>query len=270
MRSRAAGSAAWLSLGGAVAGSAVGSRRVMVSPPPGVVSGSRLPPMASASPRDRARPSPTPVALPRSPRRWNGRKTRSRSAVGMPGPWSMTRISTVPACSLAAIIGGWSGGLWRSALDSRMARMRSTRAGSSWISASASGTWMATLAADGPRSSAALATASAVLSGWGLVPRTLPAAGSCPAGSPPAARADRGTRRRWREVRRGRHRRSGALLVGITPPRRSASHEQIGEIAKVTTARLADLDLDGLILYDIDNETDRNPDDRPFQYLPTT
>lgn len=62
---------------------------------------------------------------------------------------------------------------------------------------------------------------------------------------------------------------SGALLVGITPPRRSASHDQIGEIAKVTMTRLADLDLDGLILYDIDDESDRNPDERPFPYLPT-
>ena len=62
---------------------------------------------------------------------------------------------------------------------------------------------------------------------------------------------------------------SGILLVGITPPRRSASPERAGEIAAVTTARLADVDLDGLILYDIDDESDRNPEDRPFPYLPT-
>jgi hypothetical protein len=79
-----------------------------------------------------------------------------------------------------------------------------------------------------------------------------------------AASADRPS---LREVLAGAH--SGALLVGITPPRRSASHDQIGEIAKVTMARLADLDLDGLILYDIDDESDRNPDERPFPYLPT-
>ncbi|HZO65265.1 MAG TPA: 5,10-methylenetetrahydrofolate reductase [Kribbellaceae bacterium] len=62
---------------------------------------------------------------------------------------------------------------------------------------------------------------------------------------------------------------SGVLLVGITPPRRSASHEQVGEIAKVTMARLAHLNLDGLVLYDIDDESDRNADERPFPYLPT-
>jgi hypothetical protein len=62
---------------------------------------------------------------------------------------------------------------------------------------------------------------------------------------------------------------SGVLLVGITPPRRSASAAQAGEIARVTMNRLADVKLDGLVLYDIDDESDRNPDDRPFPYLPT-
>ncbi|NUT32041.1 MAG: 5,10-methylenetetrahydrofolate reductase [Hamadaea sp.] len=63
--------------------------------------------------------------------------------------------------------------------------------------------------------------------------------------------------------------REGALLFGITPPRQSASPEKIGEVAAVTLARLEPLDLDGLVLYDIDDESDRNPDERPFPYLPT-
>jgi hypothetical protein len=62
---------------------------------------------------------------------------------------------------------------------------------------------------------------------------------------------------------------SGMLLAGITPPRRSASPEQMRDIAAVTLARLAPLDLDGLALYDIDDEGDRNPAERPFPYLPT-
>jgi hypothetical protein len=62
---------------------------------------------------------------------------------------------------------------------------------------------------------------------------------------------------------------SGILLVGITPPRQSASAAQAAEIARVTMARLADVRLDGLVLYDIDDESDRNPDERPFPYLPT-
>ncbi|GLY01526.1 5,10-methylenetetrahydrofolate reductase [Actinoplanes sp. NBRC 101535] len=63
--------------------------------------------------------------------------------------------------------------------------------------------------------------------------------------------------------------RGGVLLFSITPPRRSATAERIKEIATVTLDRLGGLDLDGLILYDIDDESDRNPDERPFPYLPT-
>jgi hypothetical protein len=59
------------------------------------------------------------------------------------------------------------------------------------------------------------------------------------------------------------------LLVGITPPRGNVSPARADEIAAVTTARLAEVDLDGLVLYDIDDESDRNPADRPFPYLPT-
>jgi len=61
---------------------------------------------------------------------------------------------------------------------------------------------------------------------------------------------------------------SGMLLFGITPPRQSASPERVREIAAVTMGRLAPLDLDGLALYDIDDESDRNPAQRPFPYLP--
>jgi hypothetical protein len=62
---------------------------------------------------------------------------------------------------------------------------------------------------------------------------------------------------------------SDILLVGLTPPRRSAPDTRVKEIAAVTMARLDGLDLDGLVLYDIDDESDRNPDERPFPYLPT-
>jgi len=62
---------------------------------------------------------------------------------------------------------------------------------------------------------------------------------------------------------------SGILFVGITPPRRSASSAQVDEIARITLARLSSLELDGLVLYDIDDEGDRNSNERPFPYLPT-
>ncbi len=59
------------------------------------------------------------------------------------------------------------------------------------------------------------------------------------------------------------------LLLGLTPPRASVSAAEAAQIASVTLARLDGLDLDGLVLYDIDDESDRNPDQRPFPYLPT-
>ncbi|BCJ44981.1 hypothetical protein GCM10010168_84450 [Actinoplanes ianthinogenes] len=63
--------------------------------------------------------------------------------------------------------------------------------------------------------------------------------------------------------------RSGVLLFSITPPKRSTAEERIKEIAEVTLERIGGLDLDGLILYDIDDESDRNPDERPFPFLAT-
>ena len=62
---------------------------------------------------------------------------------------------------------------------------------------------------------------------------------------------------------------SGVVLFGITPPRLSTTPERIREITAATLARLDLLDVDGLALYDIDDESDRNPAERPFPYLPT-
>jgi Methylenetetrahydrofolate reductase len=62
---------------------------------------------------------------------------------------------------------------------------------------------------------------------------------------------------------------TGLLLFGMTPPRRSSTHEERQRIAGVMLERLAPLDLDGLVLYDIADETDRNAHQRPFPYLPT-
>jgi hypothetical protein len=61
----------------------------------------------------------------------------------------------------------------------------------------------------------------------------------------------------------------GALLLGVVPPRLTTGPERVREIAEATLARLKSLDVDGLALYDIDDESDRNPAERPFPYLPT-
>lgn len=64
-------------------------------------------------------------------------------------------------------------------------------------------------------------------------------------------------------------RRSGILLFGLTPPRLSTAPAETARIAELTVARLAPLDLDGLVLYDIAEEGDRTAEARPFPYLPT-
>jgi hypothetical protein len=59
------------------------------------------------------------------------------------------------------------------------------------------------------------------------------------------------------------------LLFALTPPRLSTSPQQAQEIADVTVERLRPLGLDGLVLYDIDDESDRGAGERPFPFLPT-
>jgi hypothetical protein len=70
-------------------------------------------------------------------------------------------------------------------------------------------------------------------------------------------------------VRRIREGESGFLIFAVTPPRLATARDRAQQIADATTARLANLDLDGLILYDIDDETSRNPTQRPFPFTAT-
>lgn len=59
------------------------------------------------------------------------------------------------------------------------------------------------------------------------------------------------------------------LLFALTPPRLTTGPEQAGQIAAKTLERLRPVGPDGLVLYDIDDESDRNPEKRPFPFLPT-
>jgi hypothetical protein len=63
--------------------------------------------------------------------------------------------------------------------------------------------------------------------------------------------------------------RGGFVLFAVTPPRRSTPADRLPKIARATIERLSRLDLDGLILYDIDDESSRNPVERPFPFSPT-
>lgn len=61
----------------------------------------------------------------------------------------------------------------------------------------------------------------------------------------------------------------GFVLFAVTPPRASTPAERLPEIARSTVERLESLGLDGLILYDIDDESSRTSQERPFPFSPT-
>ncbi|MES2810447.1 MAG: hypothetical protein V4619_17565, partial [Bacteroidota bacterium] len=60
---------------------------------------------------------------------------------------------------------------------------------------------------------------------------------------------------------------SGILIYGITPPKSETSPERVGEIAEKTIARLIPLDIDALIVYDVQDESARTSEERPFPFL---
>lgn len=60
---------------------------------------------------------------------------------------------------------------------------------------------------------------------------------------------------------------SGILLYGITPPKSETSPEKVAEIAEKTIARLATIDIDALIVYDVQDESARTSEERPFPFL---
>lgn len=66
-----------------------------------------------------------------------------------------------------------------------------------------------------------------------------------------------------------RNRESGIVFYGITPPKSNNTPERIEEISKKHIARIEQLDIDGLILYDIQDETDRTKEERPFEFIHT-
>jgi 5,10-methylenetetrahydrofolate reductase len=63
--------------------------------------------------------------------------------------------------------------------------------------------------------------------------------------------------------------RSGICLYGIVPPKLATEPSRLAEIAAQQRARFADLAMDGLILYDIQGESERTDEPRPFPFMPT-
>src|SRR5581483_8156775 len=154
---------------GGVAGPGTGRLTTIVVPPPGVSSTVRSPPTASTKPFATARPSPTPAPFGLSPRRWNGRNTRSRSSLGMPGPVSITRRSTLSPTWPAMTRTGIPTGAWRTPFSTRLATARSRSAGSTSMRGSVSGTSVSTALSDAPRLDTAPATTSSNPTGRGEI-----------------------------------------------------------------------------------------------------
>src|SRR5918995_908192 len=59
------------------------------------------------------------------------------------------------------------------------------------------------------------------------------------------------------------------LLYGTTPPRAGTPPDQIDAAADKLAARLAGLPLDGVVVYDIQDETGRTQRPRPFPFVGT-
>lgn len=63
-----------------------------------------------------------------------------------------------------------------------------------------------------------------------------------------------------------KNRDSGILLYGITPPKSQTAPEKVAEIAARTIGYLSPLDIDALIVYDVQDESARTNEERPFPF----
>ncbi|WP_010135444.1 methylenetetrahydrofolate reductase [Ochrovirga pacifica] len=61
----------------------------------------------------------------------------------------------------------------------------------------------------------------------------------------------------------------GYLFYGLTPPKLATDPEKLEGIAARQIERIKSLDIDGLVLYDIQDETSRNNNPRPFPFMST-
>ena len=66
-----------------------------------------------------------------------------------------------------------------------------------------------------------------------------------------------------------RNRESGIILYGIVPPKLDTDSDRVEEIAAMQIQRIAPLPIDGLVIYDIFDETSRTPEKRPFPFIET-
>ncbi len=62
---------------------------------------------------------------------------------------------------------------------------------------------------------------------------------------------------------------AGICLYGFAPPKQATPPDQLEAIVAEQLVRLGSLSVDGLIVYDIQDEADRVSTPRPFPFLPT-
>ncbi|MFL0196639.1 methylenetetrahydrofolate reductase [Clostridium sp. WILCCON 0269] len=62
---------------------------------------------------------------------------------------------------------------------------------------------------------------------------------------------------------------TGILVYAITPPKLNNTPEKVLEVSQKQVERIKKLDIDGLIIYDIQDEVDRQSSERPFPFLQT-
>lgn len=66
-----------------------------------------------------------------------------------------------------------------------------------------------------------------------------------------------------------KNKKGGMLLYGITPPKANKTEAEIEVIAQRQVERIHGLPIDGLIIYDIQDETERTKEERPFEFIHT-
>jgi len=59
---------------------------------------------------------------------------------------------------------------------------------------------------------------------------------------------------------------SGVLLYGITPPKANTAAEKVSEMAEKSLGILCSLDIDALVVYDVQDESARTTEERPFPF----
>jgi 5,10-methylenetetrahydrofolate reductase len=67
-------------------------------------------------------------------------------------------------------------------------------------------------------------------------------------------------------LRKIKDKESGVLLYGITPPKATTEVEKVKEIAARALSRLCALDIDALVVYDVQDESARTAEERPFPF----